>query len=113
MGGSSPSGGKKKVKVKNPTSHYVSKPRPKDTTKEKASVTAKEVIRKQTRKAYSNRSQMVQPTNKGLGITKNEGGKTLQNAVKTLGYKKAKGVVMRTLKNQSQKSTPSRGKKRA
>jgi len=39
------------------------------------------------------------PTNKGLGITKNEGGKTLQAAVKKIGYQKAKGVVRRTTRN--------------
>jgi hypothetical protein len=48
----------------------------------------------------------------GLGITHNEGGKTLSNAVSTLGYKKARKLVKRVVKNQT-KSAPIPGKKRA
>jgi hypothetical protein len=72
--------------------------------KRNRNMTAKKVIRTQTRKAGG-----ATPTNKGLGITKNEGGKTLQAAIKKVGYQKAKGVVKRTTKNLSAKS--SRGHK--
>jgi hypothetical protein len=38
----------------------------------------------------------VKPSNKGLGITKNEGGPKLRKAIGTLGYKKSEKVVQRT-----------------
>jgi hypothetical protein len=56
---------------------------------------ARSVIRKQTRKAVRH-GMPVKPSNKGLGITKNEGGPKLQKAIKTLGYKKAEKVTQRT-----------------
>jgi hypothetical protein len=90
------------------TSHYVKSPKPKNVTSEKAAVTAKYVVRKQTRKAL--KTGPVTATKKGLGITKDEGGKTLSNAVSTLGYKKARGLVNRVASNRA-KAQPRRGKK--
>src|SRR6476659_310444 len=89
---------------KNPGSSYQPSTKPptnKKPTPSKSSLptgskaVARQALRQQTRKAL--RSGMpVKASNKGLGISKNEGPKSTQKAIKTLGYKKAEKVVQRT-----------------